>query len=265
VGVRRRSFVKNKIKMFKFKYFLFFIFFIYGCGSTSKYLYFNNLEKSNFNDTTSQLQPLIIQSGDVLQITVTTIDKDISALLNPISGATANNPIQQGYVVDTDGYIELPFAGKIFVKGKTTAQINQVVKDELSKTIKNVFVSTRLVNFRISVLGDVANPGSFSIQNERLSLLDALSLAGDLNISAVRDDVMIIRETNGKKKYISINMNDKSTLSSPYFYLANNDVVYVKPGPTRVFGNTRGFQIFPYVTSVVSLLVVVVATILANK
>jgi polysaccharide export outer membrane protein len=111
-------------------------------------------------------------------------------------------------------------------------------------------------------LGDVARPGAFNLPNERVSLLDALSLAGDLNISAVRDDVMIIREVSGKKQYISVNLNDKNTLSSPYFYLANNDVIYVKPGPTRVFGNSRGFQVFPYVSSVISLLLVVYATLL---
>jgi polysaccharide export outer membrane protein len=254
--------------MFKLKYFFYLIFIIsiYSCGSTSRYLYFNNLDKTEGVDTGS-IPALIIQSGDVLQITVTTIDPTISSQFNPnnnVGGVTLNNPIQQGYLVDAEGNIELPQIGKIAVRGKTTSEINEVVKGQLEKTLKNIFVSTRLVNFRISILGDVARPGSFSIPNERLSLLDALSLAGDLNISAVRDDVMLIREINGKKRYISINLNDKSTLSSPYFYLANNDVVYVKPGPTRVFGNSRGFQIFPYVSSVISLLLVVYATLLRD-
>lgn len=217
------------------------------------------------SDISNNLHPLLIQSGDILQITVSTIDRDISTILNPtstIGGATLNNPIQQGYLVDKDGNIELPMAGKIYVRGKSTSEINEIIKNEVGKTVKNVFVATRLVNFRISVLGDVSRPGSYNIPNERLSLLDALSMAGDLNISAVRDNVVIIREVEGKKKYVTVNLNDSKTLSSPYFYLANNDVVYVKPGPTRVFGNSRGFQIFPYVSSVISLLLVIYATLL---
>jgi len=254
--------------MFTIRYLVYLIILIsvWSCGSTNKYLYFNNLQKGEADDT-SYIHPLIIQSGDVLQVTVTTIDPTISGLFNPnsnIAGAAINNPIQQGYLVDRDGNIELPLVGKIYVKGKSTSEINEAVKEELGKTIKNAFVATRLVNFKISIIGDVARPGTFNVPNERLSILDALSLAGDLNISAVRDDVMIIRETNGKKRYISINLNDRSTLASPNFYLANNDVIYVKPGPTRVFGNSRGFQIFPYVSSVISLLLVIYATLLRD-
>lgn len=236
-----------------------------SCASTQKYIYFNNLQKSDSIENTVNLRSLTIQSGDILQITVSTIDKDISQVLNPnsnIAGGNINNPIPQGTLVDQDGNIELPLIGKIYVRGKSTSEINEIVRQELSKSFKNIFVSTRLLNFRISILGDVARPGSFNIPSERISVLDALSMAGDLNISAVRDEVMIIREIEGKKKYAWINLNDKKTLSSPYFYLANNDVVYVKPGSTRVFGNSRGFQLFPYISSVISILLVVYATLL---
>lgn len=236
-----------------------------SCASTGKYVYFNNINKSDSIDTSINLPPISVKSGDVLQIVVSTIDREISTLLNPnstIVGASMNNPIQQGYLVDRDGNIELPMVGKIYVRGKSTSEINELIKSQLGSSVKNVFVSTRLVNFRVSILGDVARPGSYNVPNERISILDALSLAGDLNITAVRDDVMLIREVEGKKKFISINMNDSKTLASPYFYLANNDVIYVKPGATRVFGNTTGFRLFPYVTGVVSLLIVFYATFL---
>jgi len=234
-----------------------------SCASTSKYVYFNNISKSDSIDTSINIPPILVKSGDVLQIVVSTIDREISSLLNPnssIVGASINNPIQQGYLVDRDGYIELPMAGKIYVRGRSTGEINELIKGQLSSSVKNVFVSTRLVNFKVSILGDVARPGSYNVPNERISILDALSLAGDLNITAVRDDVMLIREVEGKKKFISINMNDGKTLASPYFYLANNDVLYVKPGATRVFGNTTGFRLFPYITGLASLLIVVYAT-----
>lgn len=243
------------------------LFTICSCASTNKYVYFNDLSKEDSLNTTTNLRPLTIQSGDILQVTVSTIDKEISQILNPnsnIAGGNINNPIPQGNLVDQEGNIELPLIGKIYVRGKSTTEINELIKEELNKTVKNVFVSTRLVNFRISILGDVARPGSFNIPSERVSILDALSMAGDLNISAVRDDIMIIREIEGRKKYAWVNLNNKDVLSSPYFYLANNDVIYVKPGTTRVFGNSRGFQLFPYVSSVISLLLVFYSTLIRN-
>jgi len=224
----------------------------------------------NGEDSSVNLQPVLIQSGDILQVTVSTIDKDISLLFNPITainGSTVNttNPISQGYLVDKNGDIELPLIGKVSVKGKTTSQINDIIKAELDKTIKNAFVATRLLNFRVSVLGDVAHPGSFNIPNERVSLLDALSMAGDLNITANREDVMLIRETEGKKKYVSINLNDSKVLSSPYFYLTNNDVIYVRPGKNRVTTSTLGFQLLPTILGALSLITVILTTVLRNN
>jgi len=98
------------------------------------------------------------------------------------------------------------------VGGKTTAEITEIVKEALGKSIKNLFVSTRLLNFRISILGDVARPGSYNIANERVSILEALSMAGDLNIGGRRDNVLLIREIEGKRQYVTINLNESKTL-----------------------------------------------------
>ena len=238
-----------------------------SCVDTKKFTYFNDLQNVNSVDSVANLQPVLVQPGDILQVTVSTIDRDISLLFNPITainGTAVNttNPISQGYLVERNGDIELPLIGKMNVKGKTTSEVNTIVKTELDKTIKNAFVATRLLNFRVSVLGDVARPGSFNIPNERVSLLDALSMAGDLNITASRNDVMLIRETEGRKRYVSINLNDGKTLSSPYFYLANNDVIYVKPGANRVTSSTLGFQLLPTILGALSLITVILTTVL---
>jgi polysaccharide biosynthesis/export protein len=237
-----------------------------SCISTKKFSYFNDLETTEPIEIVDVVTPVLIQTGDILQVTVATMDKEISNLFNPIStinGNTTNaaNQIAQGYLVDEEGNIDLPVIGKVSVKGKTTFQINTAIKSELNKSIKSPFVSTRLLNFRISVLGDVARPGSFNISNERVSILDALSLAGDLNMSAGRQDLKLIREAGGRKKYITINLNDSKTLSSPYFYLTNNDVLYVKPGANKVFSSTRGFQLLPIMLSALSLITVIVTTL----
>jgi polysaccharide export outer membrane protein len=232
-----------------------------GCASSKKLTYFNDIAATTGADSINRLQQLKIQPGDILQITITTLDKDISQIFNPnlaVAGSTASSGMEQGYLVDSTGNITLPVIGKINVRDKTTAEINDLVSHELEKTVRNAYVSTRLVNFRVSVLGDVAHPGSFRIGAERASLLDALSMAGDLNVTAKRDDIMIIREVNGIKTYTTINLNDGKTLSSPYYYLSNNDVIYVKPGPDRKFATSKTIQLLPAIIGVISLITTIV-------
>lgn len=227
-----------------------------GCAGSRKTTYFNDIAATTGTDSVGRCPQLKIQPGDVLQIIVSTPDKDVTQLFNPNLSSSPNpsgTGIDQGYLVDSTGYIRLPIAGKLYVRDKTTTEINEEVITELSKTLKNVYVSTRMVNFKVSVLGDVAHPGSFRIGAERASILDALSMAGDMNPTAVRKDVMIIRETDGIKYYTTLNLNDSKTLSSPYYYLANNDVVYIKSGPGRQFPTSRLVQLLPAILSVISL------------
>jgi polysaccharide export outer membrane protein len=216
-------------------------------------VYFNNLDQTQL-DTISNYTPLQIQSGDILQVTVSTIDRDVVAIFNPVSSTAGS---AAGYVVDAAGYIDMPMIGKVYVKGKTLETINKDLKAALETSIKNVFVSTRLLNFRISILGDVGRPGTYGISNDRVTLLEALSLAGDVHLSAQLDDVLLIREIEGKKKYITLDLNDSKTLSSPYYYLANNDVIYVKPGTTKVIANTTTIQLIPIIAGALSLLLII--------
>ncbi len=238
---------------------------IYGlsaCANTKKFIYFNDLEKKNGEDNIANIPSIKIEKGDILQITVSTIDRDISQLLNPTTnGITGVNvPVAPGYLVDSTGSIELPLVGKVKVSGKTTAEISEIVKTALSQSVKNLFVSTRLLNFRISILGDVARPGAYNISNERVSILEALSMAGDVNISAKRNDLLLIREVGDKRQYVSIDLSDSKIFTSPYFYLANKDVIYVKPYSNRLFANTIGFQILPTIFGALSLGLVIYST-----
>lgn len=232
-----------------------------GCTSTRKLTYFNDIAAANGADSINRMQQLKIQSGDILQITISTLDKEVSQIFNPntaASSSTTGNGMEQGYLVDSIGNITLPVVGKINVKNKTTSTINELITNELDKTVRNIYVSTRLVNFRVSVLGDVAHPGSFRIGAERASILDALSMAGDLNVTAKRDDIMIIREINGIKTYGSINLNERKTLTSPYYYLNNNDVIYVKPSSSRSFASSKTIQLLPAIIGVISLITTIV-------
>lgn len=232
-----------------------------GCATNRKINYFNDIAARSGTDSLQPYRQLRIQPGDVLQITITTFDKDISLIFNPNTAnptVPGGNGMDQGYLVDSSGHINLPVIGKIYVKDETTSEINDQVKQQLSQTMQNVYVSTRLVNFKVSVLGDVARPGSFRIGAERASILDALAMAGDMTSTAVRNDVMVIREVNGEKTYVTLNLNDSKTLSSPYYYLVNNDVVYVKSGPGRTWPTSRLIVLLPAIISAISLVTTIV-------
>ena len=230
--------------------------FLTACASRQRIQYFNNFNGLGKTDSMSYLSPLQVQTGDILQVTISTSNREITAMYNPTANFLNANSGAQGYLVDHDGYIDLPQIGKIYVRGKTIDEINTAIKAELEKSIKNGFVATRILNFKVSVLGDVARPGSFPVSNERISILEALSLAGDANISAKRDEVLLIREREGKKSYVTINLNDSKILSSPFYYLNNNDVVYVRPGVNKVISSSATVQLLPLIATGLTLILV---------
>lgn len=240
------------------KFFIVCLIFLCGCANTKKFVYFNDLEKASEVETITNAQSLKIEKGDILQITISTIDRDISQILNPTSTYAPSAP---GYLVDTTGSVEIPLVGKVYVVGKTTTELNELIKASVSATIKNPFVATRLLNFRISVIGDVAKPGTYNISNERVSILEALSLAGDVNFVARRDDIMIIRESDGKRQIATIDLNSSEAFSSPYYYLRSKDVVYVKPNRKRLFTNTTAFQLLPTIFGALSLILGIYVTV----
>lgn len=232
-----------------------------SCTSPKQFIYFNDLNPGTRVDTVTHRNIVEVAPGDILQITISTIDRDMSQMLNPTtSGVTGNVPVAPGYVVDSIGMIEIPLTGKIHVAGYTTAEVNDVVKSAVSRTVKNAFVSTRLLNFRISVLGAVNRPGTFNITNESVTILEAISLAGDLAVTARRDNLLLIRENDKKREYINIDLNDSKTLGSPYFYLTNRDVLYVKPEANRIVTSSTGFQILPTIFGALSLALVIFST-----
>lgn len=247
--------------VFKFPLILFLIA-MCACQSRNRIQYFTDYSQLTKSDSVSYLQPLRIQSGDILQIVISTLNKDISALYNPQSNFAGANSMAQGYMVDRSGHIELPQIGKIDVRDKTTDEINEAIKAELNKDVKDGFVATRLLNFKVSVMGDVARPGTFNVTNERISVLEALSLAGDANVSAKRDEVLLIREREGKKAYMTLNLNDSRVLSSPYYYLSNNDVVYVRPGVNKFISSSAAVQLMPLIISGLTLLVVLYSNVI---
>lgn len=185
-----------------------------------------------------------IAINDQLCIIINTTTPEAAVAFNlamtplPVTSGTTMNtaPSLQTYLVNTDSTIDFPVLGKIKVVGKTKKEVQNIIRNKIYPKYLNEepIISIRLINYTISVLGEVAHPGSFVITNERVSLFDALALAGDMTLYGCRDNLLIIREKgNGEKETARINIQDKKVFQSPYYYLRQNDVVYIQPNKHR--------------------------------
>lgn len=166
----------------------------------------------------------------------------------------SSTPKLQTYLVNREGCINFPVLGKLKVAGMTTDEIKKMLEEKIGKDVDAPYVRVQLANFKVNVLGEVNRPGSFNVTTERFSLLDALANAGDLTEYGNRANVLVIREEGGVRRYHRINLNDAATLSSPYFYLQQNDVVYVEPNKIRQ-DNSKYNQNNAYKLSVISTIV----------
>lgn len=191
---------------------------------------------------------LEIQPEDLLHITVHSGDVEAAAPynLNPQNGNNNNAFMNQqagnganslelfsGYFVDREGFIDFPGLGRIEVAGLTLEEAKFKILDLLKVYLKDAVVNIRFLNFKITVLGEVNAPGTIRLTNKRVTLLEALGMAGDLTSYANRTNILIVREHDGKRTYERLNLQDNSIFASPYFYLMQNDVIYVEPLPAK--------------------------------
>lgn len=214
-----------------------------SCISTKKVAYFQNAsvaQKSIIDSVTKFTEP-IIQTDDILSVDIKTIDPQSVAVVNQASemlvgGSSANRGSETiaGFLVDKNGDIELSQVGKIRVVGLTTYEAKELIREKVSKDFRNPTVSVRFANFKISVLGEVTRPAAYTVPNEKVSVLDVLSLAGDLTIYGKRENILVIRDKDGKKELGRLDLNSSAIFSSPFFYLKQNDVIYVEPNKAKV-------------------------------
>lgn len=236
-----------------------------SCGSRKNMVYFQP-DSTQINTLYEQNIPKI-QSNDILTVVVTAADPKVTAPFNPISTMANGNLTQQTdmalrptYTVDDNGDLTLPMLGKIHVSGLTRLQAIEKIRTELSLYIKDPGVNINFNNFRISVLGEVARPGSFVMPTERVTVLEALGMAGDLTIRGVRENVLVIREVDGKKTINRLDLTQQSTLNSPYYYLAQNDVIYVEPNKSQINNSKLGANT-NVIISIASLLITVISVL----
>lgn len=238
-----------------------------GCGSSKQVAYWQNIDSISLAASKGLFDAKIMPK-DELTILVQTTDPLTSEPFNLRStGQTSSKNQITGYLVDNDGMINFPIVGKIHVAGLTKTECEDLIKSKIQPYLartENPLVSVRTSSYRITVIGEVNRPGVIPVATEKISLVEALAEAGDMTIYGKRDNVLLVREDkSGEKHKVRLNMNDANIINSPYYYLQQNDIVYVEPHKVKVrntfFGSNTSifYSVIGITTSLVSLLITV--------
>jgi len=217
-----------------------------SCSSSKNVAYIQNSDTVDFSRS-EVLYDARIMPKDILMITVNTVNPEASAPFNLVVSASlrsgtgnqgmSSNRALQTYLVDNEGCIEFPVVGTLKVGGLTKSECEQLIHDKIRRFLnaeETPIVTVRMSNYKISVLGEVSRPGMFTVGNEKINIFEALAQAGDLTIYGVRDNVKLIREDeNGQKNVYTLNLNDAEIINSPYYYLQQNDIIYVEPNKVK--------------------------------
>lgn len=236
-----------------------------SCGSRKEMVYMQ-ADSTQINSMYGNYIPTI-QPNDILTISVTAADPKVTAPFNLISALPNSNMTQSTdmalrptYTVNFEGNIIFPILGEVKVGGLTRLEAIELLREKLSSYIKEPGVNMNFNNFRVSVLGEVARPGSFIIPTERITVLEALGMAGDITIRGVRSNVLIIREFNGRKSMNRLDLTKQNVLNSPYYYLAQNDVIYVEPNKAQINNSKLGANT-NIIISIAGLLITVISVL----
>ena len=223
-----------------------------SCSTPKNVAYIQNSDYIDYSNS-EFLYDARIMPKDILTVTINTVNPEASAPFNLIvrptlANATSNIPTSGGalqtYLVDNEGCIDFPVVGKLQVGGLTKSMCEKLIHDKIKRYMnadENPIVTVRMSNYKISVIGEVNRPGMFTVDNEKINIFEALAKAGDLSIYGVRDRVKLIRENaKGRKEIYTINLNDANIVNSPYYYLQQNDVVYVEPNSVKAKNSAIG-------------------------
>jgi polysaccharide biosynthesis/export protein len=240
------------------------LFFFSSCASTKKVVYFNNIQDSELPAGVENIEPLI-QKNDLLSISVSSLNPEATKIFNTPNVTDTEAPdfsgratSLSGYLVNSQGYIQFPILGNIKAVGLTKRQLKENLTKSLTerKLLVDPIINIRYLNYRVTVLGEVAHPTVVNAPNEKITLLEALGLAGDLTIYAKRSNVLVIREVENKKIIKRINLNSTELFNSQYYYLQPNDIVYVEPDKAKVATANPVRQLLPLIFSGLTVIVV---------
>lgn len=236
-----------------------------SCRSVKEVAYF----QSEDTVSVSAMNPIFnyeptIQPNDVLSVFVNSLSPEASSFFNTFSnlertgqGDVYTMRSNVGYTIDPKGFIELPLVGKVKIAGLTTTQAKDTLTARLQQYLQYPTVRLYYENFRVIVLGEVYRAGVYNITNEKITIPEALGLAGDMNIYGDRENVMMVREDNGVKKYYKIDLTQRDIFSQPYYYLRSNDIIYVPPVKGRVSQSEDFWRVAPLIISTITLITLI--------
>lgn len=234
-----------------------------SCGTHDKLVYFQHGEIIGGEINSPSYTP-VFQADDLLSISIMSENPEDAIPFNlPVELTTlskSNNgyyngiPSSGGYLIDSLGNVSLPIIGVVKLGGISRIEASGLILKKLENYLVNPSVQISILNFKVTVLGDVRAPGTFKIPNERITILESLGLAGDLNITGNRKNVVVIRNEGAIEKRYQIDLTSNSLFSSPVYYLNQNDVVYVEPNQSKRLGSTTGYKMGSFIISLSSVL-----------
>ncbi|KIA95953.1 sugar transporter [Pedobacter kyungheensis] len=234
-----------------------------GCAPRRDLVYFSNLAKQT-SDEKLPSQEVKIQQNDLLSVSINSLNQESNVLfaVNTKAPSAENNYKVEGYRVNKDGMINLPVVGNVRLEGLTIEQAQNTISRELDKYVKKPVVDVQLVNFKVTVIGEVNRPSNFTVQGDNINLLQALGMAGDMTVYGKRDNVLVIREQNGQRVMKRLNLNNQDVMNSPFFFLKQNDIVYVEPDKSKASEYSTNTRVMPLVIASISAVAVLITAVL---
>ncbi len=249
----------------RFILFLLLLFIISSCVSRKEMVYFQDIEQLRKSENKRTGNNLEIRPDDLLTIRVSAPEQEAAIPFNLTKTIQSPNAIRgdaepETYMVSNEGTIEFPVLGTIEVAGLTTFEVASKIQKMITEYVRNPIVNVRILNFQISVLGEVAKPGTFDIEDDQISLSKALSMAGDLTIFGKRENILVMGETEGVKTYAYLDLTDANVVNSPHYYLRQDDVIYVEPRGARrqSAGSTGLASTYLSIVSVLASLIILI-------
>jgi len=210
-----------------------------SCATTQEVTYFQDESLADYEPLDFNTD-VVYKTNDKISIIVSSLDPEAARPFNlPTISEGQSAIVTQGstkmqtYLVDKFGNIEFPVLGQIKIGGLGRTEATELLKERLKEYLKNPIINIRLINFTVTVLGEVRNPGTFVLEDEKISLSEALGYAGDLTIYGRRDNVLLIRDNNGQKQYAKFDLTSISVLNNQSYYLAQDDVIYISPNKAK--------------------------------
>jgi polysaccharide export outer membrane protein len=245
---------------------LFIAIMLFSCASRTDVVYYQNIDTINSQEKSSSYE-IKIQPDDLLSIIVSAEDAEVAMPFNlgSTSGSNVSSGQQtvQSYLVDSNGTIDFPILGQLKVSGSTRSEVLKMLQDKIAVYVKKPIINLRIMNFKVSVQGEVNSPGTYTVPSDRITLIEALTMAKDLTIYGKRNNILIIREVDGVKSYNRVDITKADFIHSSFYYLAQNDVIYIEPNKSRISSAAVGAStglIFSATSILITLITLIITT-----